>query len=154
MALRDGTTISSFPVVPPSLLGIGAAALAGIAIPLAGVTSNIGGMGWAVLGMLALVSLVALLQTRFLVLPSMRKAFLEQRQPATLAELERSVGVIVLAFSIAPATYGVIGGVISGAWWPALPFGAMALVTLAVTHGYAQQQLDALRGEARARGER
>jgi len=91
--------------VPLSLLAIGAAAAWGVILPLSGITSDIGGMGWVVVGMLALISVVSLVQTRYLILPSIFKAHRAGTGPTTFAELERSVSLMVSMFSVATAVY-------------------------------------------------
>lgn len=135
------------------VLLIAAITSTGIMLSFSEATIDADGMGGLIAAMLAIVAVVALLQTRFLLLPSMVKAFRAQTTPATLVQFERNVSLIVLAFSTAPAVYGLVSAFYLDAWWPPLPFGAFACLTLAATYSYAQQQIETLRREASMRGE-
>ena len=103
---------------------------------------------WIIFGTLLLVAASEFVMVRWVILPAQFAALADgrdARQPA----IESAITTLIFAFSIAPAIYGVVTGILTGWAWPPPLFGAIAFVTLLAYRSYADPQMRRLRTNAR-----
>jgi hypothetical protein len=76
-----------------------------------------------------------------------------QISPPTYAQIESTALGLACAFSVSDAIYGLVTAIeLDNGFW-ALPFGGLALVSLAVLVPYTNAQLERLHRERTSRGE-
>ncbi len=141
---------------PAALAAIAIVTLAGLIVPLV-ISESIGDAfvqnGFLVV--LTLVSVAALVQNRFFVLPAILSGRAQRGQaaPATLEERERSAMLIACTFSVSNAVYGVVAAILlDNSLW-ALPFGALGLISMAVTVPHVRARMGALYRERSVAGD-
>lgn len=148
-------------IVPAAVAAIIVATAVGLAWPLLADALIEGSTGWLATGMVALVAITETPLLRFMILPVQFLAGTSEREAARgtieatattqqpQADLASRVTLLAAAFAVAPAIYGAMGAIWTGYSLVALPFGAFALLSLAIYVRYIEARLDEMRLRAR-----
>jgi hypothetical protein len=147
----------SIPLVPVGLFAIALATLIGCAVPLLFAT-GVEDDSFVRLGVplaLFVVAISNLVVVRYFTLPKMVAQYRngEVEPQPTLQQFLSSARLIALAFSVAPAIYGVVAGIMTGLPYVPLPFSFIAVIILLSCNGYLEDEGRRLRTDAVARGE-
>jgi hypothetical protein len=150
-------TAPAFPLIPVGLAAIAVATVIGCVVPLligspAVDDSFVRSIVPIVLFVVAISNLIVV---RYFTLPQMvaqyRAGEVEPRP--SLEQFLSSVRVIALAFSVAPAIYGVVAAVMTGLAFVPLPFSVVAVIILLSCNRYVEQEAQRFRTDAIAHGE-
>jgi hypothetical protein len=89
---------------------------------------------------LVIVAVAGLLQARLLLFPRMETAGLGTY--ATPQQLADALAILAVAFSVAPAIYGIVVAVMTGDRVYVVPFPVIALITLTMLLSYANDRVE------------
>ncbi len=103
--------------------------------------------GWfrfAPAGAMAVVSVVSIVQMRFLVLPGFISRS-QTGQTQSYAQIATAMYALSGAFSSSMAMYGAVSAVLTDTWWIPLAFAAAALLAHSLFFSQARTELETLR---------